>query len=58
MLKFLNVITYIDESSNEKRIDLQTSSTPNTVPLRDSNGLFKVGDPNSSLDASNVTNKG
>ena len=53
MLKFLSVITYIDENGNEKRIDLQTSSIENTVPLRASNGLFKVGDPNSSLDAVN-----
>ena len=55
--KFLNLITYVDASGNDQIIDLQTSVSPNTVPLRDENGVFEVGDVGSNDDNSYVINK-
>ena len=56
MPKFLNLITYIDTSSNEQIIDLQIGALPDTVPLRDVTGGFKVGN-SSTYDAADVANK-
>lgn len=57
MPKFLNLITYVDKSGNDQIIDLQTDGSNNTVPLRDSNGRFKIGTVDSSADGSYAINK-
>lgn len=58
MSRFLNKITFLDSSGQEITLDTSVINAHKTVPLRDNNNRFQVGDTDaSSTDGYVVINK-